>query len=402
MITRAEPAFRCLRVVALRSRSGAYGGPADTALNQAQLVCATDYQVTLFSTHLKSDEPQITYRDGLEEISVRSRLLFKRLGFATLYSWKAPAEIWKQVGRTDIVHISFAREPIPILAAAISLLLNRPLIVQPHGMLTSASGFRQRILDRVAKPLYKRAAGVISLTQDETRRLQRWQPRDPESIYEIGNPPLSSSDDCNTTPSAALRKREAIFIARLEKRKRVVNFAAAALESEKNSQEIGYRIVGPDQGELSRLKPLLTMSDSLRYEGALPARDIPQRLSESSVFVLPSKEEPWGNVLVTAISIGLPVVATRSAALASEIELQGAGIIVDDDNPSQISRAVEALLNSPERWLNTSKACKEMFRNQMSNETIEARLRNAYMLVAKSGTRRSDSSRISPQTGGRR
>lgn len=70
-----------------------------------------------------------------------------------------------------------------------------------------------------------------------------------------------------------------------------------------------------------------------------------QYLTGADVFVLPTHQEPWGITLIEAMAAGVPVVTTRVAGAADEVERAGAGIVLDDGSPAAVGDAVAHLLN---------------------------------------------------------
>lgn len=67
---------------------------------------------------------------------------------------------------------------------------------------------------------------------------------------------------------------------------------------------------GPESGRLQAALKRSGLEDSVRLVGSVPNRDIPQYLRAADVFVMPSEEEGFPNVLLEAMASGLPFVAT--------------------------------------------------------------------------------------------
>jgi glycosyltransferase involved in cell wall biosynthesis len=87
--------------------------------------------------------------------------------------------------------------------------------------------------------------------------------------------------------------------------------------------------------------------------------DIPALLRVCDVFVLPSKNEPFGRAIVEAMASGKPVVAGRSGA-APEVCPDGVcGYLVDEDNPADIAQAIISLLADPRRACEMGRAGRE-------------------------------------------
>jgi len=68
----------------------------------------------------------------------------------------------------------------------------------------------------------------------------------------------------------------------------------------------------------------------------------------ADVFVLPSRYEGFGIVLLEALSFGLPIVATRAGAIPELIQDGVCGLLVEPDNPQALAAAIGRLLRSAE------------------------------------------------------
>lgn len=267
--------------------------------------------------------------------------------FTGLLSWSLLTQLWVSIGRSDVVHVSFAREAIPIAAVGIAALRRRPVVAQPHGMLTSRSSRMLRLLDRVIRPLMRRPFTWIALTEQEEHDLLDRFGTTLRSVRVVGNPvPFDEAEIDRLRASASPIDRTAIFIARLHPRKRVLDFAAAAAIAEENDWSDRYVAAGPDQGDLPELLERARAIATLRYDGQVPSAAIPALLARSGVFVLTSENEPWGNVLASAVALGVPSVITRSSALANVLEGEPGVRVVDDGDPVALAGAVHEMLET--------------------------------------------------------
>jgi len=254
-------------------------------------------------------------------------------------------ELVRQVRRADIVHVSYAREIIPLLAAGLALGFRKPLVIHPHGMLTARTSRLHQVVDLVARPVFRRASRIIALTSVEKGQLQDWSGLDDTGPFDvIGNPlPYEPTEGVTATSTS-----KAVFIARLEPRKRVSDFVEARQVAHANGWNELYEVIGPDQGDGEMVRLAASQTPGLLYRGAVPATQIDGILNNAGVFVLTSLNEPWGNVLVAALVKGVPVVVARSAALAEEIDQNHLGIVVPDGEPAAVARAVHLILT--DRW----------------------------------------------------
>ncbi len=82
--------------------------------------------------------------------------------------------------------------------------------------------------------------------------------------------------------------------------------------------------------------------------GMLPLDQVAQYYRESSIFCLPTKNEPFGISVVEAMQNGLPVVTTCIGAMTDMIHHGENGYLVEPGAPEALADALDQLLSSPE------------------------------------------------------
>jgi len=82
--------------------------------------------------------------------------------------------------------------------------------------------------------------------------------------------------------------------------------------------------------------------------GSVAYEDLRREYAYASVFVLPSRQEGCPNVLLEAMSYGLPPVATSVGAVPEIIEDKVSGFIVPVGDPAGLAGAIAELLDSAE------------------------------------------------------
>jgi glycosyltransferase involved in cell wall biosynthesis len=109
-------------------------------------------------------------------------------------------------------------------------------------------------------------------------------------------------------------------------------------------------IVAGDGGERERLESLagvLGIARNVRFLG--DRRDIPEVLAAMDVFVLSSRNEGFGRVIVEAMAAGVPVVSTAVGGTGEVIEDGVSGMLVPPGDPERMADAVLGLLDDPAR-----------------------------------------------------
>ena len=323
-----------VRYVLLGSRAGLYGGPFDTSISQQTV---TDFDVIVCG-YFKGDKPQLR----IVNLSMHPvRHVFGLRSFFDVSSLAQLIHLWKKA-KCDVVHISFARAIGPMAFLFFCRLRKvEGIILQTHGMLTSRSSRVISLFDiLLTKNLIPSGAKFVALTETEQSELLAWNPNLEGRVFVIGNPTvLPPEADMNVEILDAV-----VFIARLHPRKNVMSFGRAAQFAFESNWPEKYFVLGPDEGDLEELLRLTQSLANFSYLGSTDSKGVLDRLRQSKIFALTSTNEPWGNVLVSAIAMGKPVVVTSSSALAPIVAKYGCGLVVDDGNHEEIANAVHFLL----------------------------------------------------------
>ena len=150
--------------------------------------------------------------------------------------------------------------------------------------------------------------------------------------------------------------------------------AAAGLAGRKDRPPITWLVVGDgDRREaLMRKAEGLGLGETMRFLGKRD--DVQSILASSDVFVFPSVwDEALGYVLLEAMAMGVPVVASRVGGIPEVIRDGENGLLVAPRNAGEIAQAIVRLLDDP------------MARERMGREgrrTVEERFSIASMVDA--------------------
>jgi glycosyltransferase involved in cell wall biosynthesis len=107
--------------------------------------------------------------------------------------------------------------------------------------------------------------------------------------------------------------------------------------------------IGPLRDELEALAESLGVADDVAFLGFVP-NPLPY-MRRASAFVLSSRSEGFGNVLVEAMGCGTPVVATDCPYGPAEILGRGRfGVVAPPQNPAALASGMERVLNERATW----------------------------------------------------
>jgi glycosyltransferase involved in cell wall biosynthesis len=88
----------------------------------------------------------------------------------------------------------------------------------------------------------------------------------------------------------------------------------------------------------------LGLTDAVRFLGSLPSDQLHAPLSAADVFVLPTRNEGWANVLLEAMACGLPVLTTDVGGNREVVCDEKLGLIVPFGDDAALRRAISEAL----------------------------------------------------------
>jgi len=103
----------------------------------------------------------------------------------------------------------------------------------------------------------------------------------------------------------------------------------------------------------------------------------------ADVFVLPSRHEPFGNVMLEAWMHGLPVVATESQGPREIVESDSEAVLVPIDDPAALAAAIRSVTGDPERAALLAKAGRAAYERDYTEAIAIARHRALFAAVLK-------------------
>ena len=138
---------------------------------------------------------------------------------------------------------------------------------------------------------------------------------------------------------------------------------------------------GPDRERLGQLASRLGIASQVVFAGM--RRDIPRVLPLLDVFVLPSLYEGFGIAILEAMAAGRPVVATTVGGIPEIVTHGETGLLVPPGDPIILAKAIQQLLEHPDRAEAMGARGQKRVRERFSIESVVRQHEELYeMLLA--------------------
>jgi glycosyltransferase involved in cell wall biosynthesis len=161
-------------------------------------------------------------------------------------------------------------------------------------------------------------------------------------------------------------------------------FVRAAGLLKERGIEARYLIVGsPAPGcedHLEKIRELIAerdLDDHVIFTGEL--EDTRPAYAAMELFVLPSAQpEPFGGVVMEAMAMGVPVVATNIGGSPDQVAEGETGLLVPPKDPEALADAIQQLIESPDLRARMSSAGPERIKTHFALSDKIARLQQVY------------------------
>lgn len=278
----------------------------------------------------------------------------------------------------DLVHLHYAGVLSPYVLTCIAR-LRLPFVVTVHGADIQELSTHDPAHQQMVRDLLAHADAVIAVSQALLSETASVVPeiRDRLECIVNGVCPVSWADSCllpdqsPANPFASLRPyilAAGRFVAK--KRFDLLLEAFAGLDGE---QWRRYRLLilgtGPLENALHRRARELGVTERVVFGGPTSRELVLTAMSDAEALVLSSAREPLGMVLLEAMMVGCPVVATCVDGVPEVVEHRRTGILVAPGAASSLRDGIEAILADRQLRIAMVRAARE---SVVENHTIEA------------------------------
>jgi glycosyltransferase involved in cell wall biosynthesis len=337
------------------------GAFSNVAFALAKGLLGADVDVDVISLGRDGDAPSVTFPPRSNAVRLEcSRAATSSHALATYLRSRDP---------DVLVSLGSMLNPFAVLAKELSrwrgkLVLNEASSMSYKAGVEHHHDLRFRFMPTIARVLYPRAHGLVTPSDDVLQDLRRTARLHP------GRPRMRVIPNPVDVESVRTRAREDPEIPGLLPTQEPLILAVGRLERQKNfpllvrafakvrEQRLAKLLIlgeGPQRTSIESLIGDLRLGADVSLPGAVE-NPYPY-MAGADMLALSSEEEGFGLVLVEAMSVGCPVVATRCPGGPADILEEGrSGVLTSPDDPDEMAAALVSLLGDDDSRRRLSRA----------------------------------------------
>jgi L-malate glycosyltransferase len=258
--------------------------------------------------------------------------------FGTLIQMRTFAR-WCRANQIAVVHTADLYSNIFGLPAA--AFAGVPVRIANRREINPDKTLAQIAMQRVA---YSFAHKVVANSQAAADRL--FAETVPERKVAVIPNGLEVQNFRSRTPRQSLRK--VIVVANLRQEKGHNVLMDAAVKVLRRYPDATFEIVGdgPEFDRLLARSNALGLTNSFSFLGH--REDVPARLAEADLFVLPSRSEAFPGAVLEAMAAGLPVIASGVGGILELVDDERTGLLTPPGNADALADRLCRLMDDPE------------------------------------------------------
>lgn len=303
----------------------------DTRSNNEQRT--TCHKITVYTT-LANGKEQLPYPSGcvkiVDDVEVH---YFKRLTkdhshFSPALYWK----LWKTAKNFDIIHIHAWWNLVSVFSCLIAVLKGKKIVFTPRGTLSAYSfntntSFAKKLFHQyIGKPLLKHCYFHTTSLKEEKDMRTLLNPKKLTTIFNLVELPWKQTELLNLQQKSFNSIFKIIFLSRIEQKK-----GLELLFSILSKISFPYHLQIAGTGETDYIEELKQLSRQLGIEqhiswlGMLNKEEKFLQLAQNDLFVLPSYDENFANVVIESLFTGTPVLITENVGLSDYVSEKDLG-----------------------------------------------------------------------------
>jgi glycosyltransferase involved in cell wall biosynthesis len=299
-----------------------------------------------------------------------------------------------QSGAIDIVHAHNGRT---MLSSALAVTLARrgrclctQHFLEPDHV--SRRGLKSALYHTAHRWVNGRMSALIAISEAVRQEMLKRREA-PESKIAVVPNGIPEPELPTLTPAPALRAELGIgtetplivCVARLQREKDIRSLVAAMTEVTAACPSVRCLIAG-EGAEKEALAAQIREADLEASVSLLGFRkDALSLIQAGDVFVLPSLAEPFGLVLLEAMALGKPVIATRAGGPPEIVRDGETGLLVPPSDPKAMAEAILRLLADPQVRQAMARRGRERYQTHYTVERMTRATLALYQRALRTG-----------------
>jgi glycosyltransferase involved in cell wall biosynthesis len=333
-----------------------FGGVASVVGNLAKYLTVSGHRVTFLHPGFANFLRRKTTKSGFPgyEVNLREPFHPKRpLRSVIAFFCLLPVTLFQLLillgtRRIQIVNIHYPGDCF-VYFALLRFVLRFKLVVSVHGSDFYPDGRPKTRHSWPVRFLLSASDEVVAPSQAFLFEFLKVLPRLHQKATAIHNGIDPNELAVSTTVRRTNPANYILCIAHQNEKKNLEALVRAFAQVKDVDPSLGLALVGdgPQRARLKELAHNLNLETRIDFLGWKNRAEVAELLTGCTVFVLPSKSEPFGIVIIEAMACSKPVVASWVGGIPEIIENGHNGIMVDPENPADLANAIESLLRDP-------------------------------------------------------
>jgi glycosyltransferase involved in cell wall biosynthesis len=344
-----------------------FGGIVFLAVDLAREISELGHDVTIYTTDLDFGNGSNKFNIKLSRVEKFDKFKINRthVWFSLKLFFINPS-MFKQIknDKPDIIHTIGLRSFQSLIAWYASKKLQIPLIASDQGGLTTHpflnnSGLLLKILYRIQnffiKKIIRDCTSLSAANEYEKNIFLDLNPQSKIKIIRNGVNLKTLVSEINFKIKYHIDNKFILFVGRFSKSKGIETLIHAfkLIQKNNNFSDIRLVIMGVDFGYEQSMEKLIEMNNLTEKILVIknpPREDVISAYGESEFLILPSQWELSPLVPLESFAFKKPVISTKSHGIPYTVQDNKNGLLVEPNNPKQLSDAIiKLLLDEPLR-----------------------------------------------------
>ena len=340
-----------------------FGGIVFLPIDLAREFSELGHDVTIYTSDLDFANGPTKFNKALPRLEKFEKFKINRTHawFSVKLYFVNPA-IYKQIknDNPDIIHTIGLRSFQSLMAWFVSKKTDIPMVVSDQGGLTTHPFLKQsgiffklvyKIQNFFIKCIINDSSAISAANEYEKEIFLAFNKNSKIKIIRNGVNLKTLVSQENFKQKHKIDNKFILFVGRFSKSKGIETLlhACSIIKNELKTQNTSLVIMGVDfgyQDEMLKLISMLKLGDNVVVIKNPPRDDVIAAYGQSEFLVLPSHWELSPLVPLESFAFKKPVISTKAHGIPYTVQDKVNGLLVEPDNPNELSKAIIELLEN--------------------------------------------------------